>query len=391
MKKSILLLVISFMSIFAYAEWELCSPEGGNIYSIITKGNVLFMGTQFGVYKSNDGGNTWQLSNDGLTTLIVHVLFVKDDSILAGTNGGGIFVTTDDAGNWSSINNGLTGTMINAIVENDFGLFAGTNDAGVFVSSDNGSSWSAVNNGISNTTIKALVTMGNKLIAGTDGAGVFSSANNGQSWTAMNNGLSSWFIRSLYSLNNMLFAGTHAGLYRLDENSTYFTEITGNFYANVLSYSFDGTFLYIGTDCDGVFYSDNFGDDWTEWNDGLINKNIYSLGIFGNDIYAGCCCGYGLWKRLLHLYTGINKESRQFSVSIYPNPAKSFLTIEFTDRQMNLPCEIMIYDQAGKMVLQQGTVQNSSVIEVNCLTPGHYIARIADKDQAVHLKFEIAR
>jgi hypothetical protein len=56
--------------------------------------NLLFIGTDFGVHASLDGGKAWQRMKDGITTNPVHDLAIhpREQELIVGTHGRGIFI-----------------------------------------------------------------------------------------------------------------------------------------------------------------------------------------------------------------------------------------------------------------------------------------------------------
>lgn len=59
--------------------------------------NMLFVGTDFGVYVSMDNGSSWNVLDDGIPRVAVHDLLVhpRDNDLVVGTHGRGIFVIDD--------------------------------------------------------------------------------------------------------------------------------------------------------------------------------------------------------------------------------------------------------------------------------------------------------
>ena len=127
-----------------------------------TADKTLFIGTKFnGVYKTTDGGATWQEASSGLTimdvrTLVISPDFANDQTVFAGTAGGGIFKTTDRGVKWTRVDGGITTSDIRflAISPNysSYGfIFAVSNDGGgVFASIDKGTTWALRNSGLTN-------------------------------------------------------------------------------------------------------------------------------------------------------------------------------------------------------------------------------------------------
>ena len=66
-----------------------------------------------GVFRSADGGNTWEVASDGLSDLRVHSIdvspgFGTDGTLFAGTSGG-LFRSTDEGRSWTRLHEGLRG------------------------------------------------------------------------------------------------------------------------------------------------------------------------------------------------------------------------------------------------------------------------------------------
>ncbi len=96
--------------------------------------NLVYAGTFDGVYVSRDEGTSWQalgLGGIGVRTLAIDP---RNPNVLyAGTQGYGVFRGQDGGESWSEFNVGLTNSLVTAIVINSAGtrIYAGTN-GGVF-------------------------------------------------------------------------------------------------------------------------------------------------------------------------------------------------------------------------------------------------------------------
>ena len=85
--------------------WKLISnnlPERGSIYSIEedhVDPNLLFVGTEFGVFFSNNGGNNWKQLKAGLPTIAVRDMAIqrRENDLVLATFGRGFYVLDDYA------------------------------------------------------------------------------------------------------------------------------------------------------------------------------------------------------------------------------------------------------------------------------------------------------
>jgi photosystem II stability/assembly factor-like uncharacterized protein len=113
-----------------------------------TKSGTLFIGTDYGLYRSRDAGKTWAQLEQGLFNQNIHALAIdpKDNNILYAGTSGGIFKTEDGGDHWTDwfdAASGLTNGEVNDLVIHPTDseiLFAAT-QGGLFHSDDAGESW----------------------------------------------------------------------------------------------------------------------------------------------------------------------------------------------------------------------------------------------------------
>ena len=373
LKHFLLIAVISMISFTGMAQWNLVMQKGGNIFSLIKSENVRYAGTQFGVFKSIDNGVNWSIANTGLTNTVIHPMLSNQSRIFAGTEAG-IFISDNKGMNWTESNQGLTISKINCLLNTDEGIYAGTDDQGLFFSTDNGDNWSVLNNGITNLSIKTIVKNGSRLFIGTDGAGVFYSDNEGATWTQNNTGLVSWYIHHLEVKDSKLYVSTNSSFYISDNNGLSWSVLTTPFGHKVLCSVNYQDYMFVGTDGDGVFYTKDEGNTWTAWSDGLENKNMYAIEIFGDYVWAPSCCGFGLFKRLLPEITSIEKLTTKNKIKMYPNPAYHMINIDSEYAIQSL----LVYNQSGQLVLED--INKKGQINISHLISGIYTCLIKTKE-----------
>lgn len=149
--------------------------------------DTVYLGTYGGgVYKSTDGTNNFTQMPIGLSGLSLNVFALVIDRlntniIYAGTDTG-VFKSINGGGNWSA--SGLANTHITVLAIDPSDpkfIYAGT-DGGVFESTDGGANWNAINNGLTNTKVTSLAIDPSNpdiIYAGTDGGGVFKLTSSG--------------------------------------------------------------------------------------------------------------------------------------------------------------------------------------------------------------------
>ncbi|HNQ80483.1 MAG: hypothetical protein PHF93_09105 [Acidobacteriota bacterium] len=75
-------------------------PDGQPVYVIkedLKKKNLLFLGTEFGVFASLDGGRSWDSFSLNMPTVAVHDLFIhpREHDLIAATHGRGLWIMDD--------------------------------------------------------------------------------------------------------------------------------------------------------------------------------------------------------------------------------------------------------------------------------------------------------
>ncbi|MCF8413873.1 MAG: choice-of-anchor A family protein, partial [Melioribacteraceae bacterium] len=213
--------------------WTMTNDNSGNILTGTWGGNI---------YKSFDGGATWDtLSTTINATYIWDITVAANDDIYVATEIG-IYRSVDDGENWTFID--LNGYDVRALtfVGND--LYAGTWGYGIYKSADEGGNWTETNAGLDELAVHAIVkNSNNELFAGTFGGGVYKSVDAGDSWTRMPVGYNHIWTLGISS-DDVLYAGTYGG---------------------------------------GVYVSETDGATWNVANNGLSGQYIYSITFDAND------------------------------------------------------------------------------------------------------------
>jgi photosystem II stability/assembly factor-like uncharacterized protein len=217
--------------------------NGDLVYSFTTapgfipgEKGLVFAARGSGLYRSDDGGQTWQdaLENVGLTEplpitcAVLSPIFDQDGHAFAGAPGG-IFRTTDGGGTWSALvfpspPPTISTLAISPTFANDGTIFAGTMEDGVFISQDGGERWVAWNFGLLDLNVMCLAISpefphDETVFAGTE-TGILRSTNGGRAWREVDLPFGFEAVLSLaispdFSANSTIYAGTETqGLWR---------------------------------------------------------------------------------------------------------------------------------------------------------------------------------
>ena len=186
--------------------------------------SVVYAATAYGVFKTEDSGETWKERNAGFLKPFVSDVLLdrsKQHRILAATENG-VYRSTDGAKRWQL--SGLKGKGVRTLLQHPSEpkvFFAGTEDDGFFFSTDGGRTWHQSNAGITQLTVYTIAcdrSDSDMLYIGTHGGGIYRSVDRGKTWKQMIQGLDNLVVHSLLLLPSdpsVVFAGTlNGGLFK---------------------------------------------------------------------------------------------------------------------------------------------------------------------------------
>lgn len=160
----------------------------GNPESIlIDPGNPskVYVGTGWGIFRSSDGGQTWQ-KNNGYAYASALAIDPSDSNILYAGCSKSCYKSIDGGVNWTSYSGGLYGSCNKLIASSASStrLFYASN-AGIYKSVDSGVTWGACHNGIKANRIPALAvapSSPNIIYIEVGNNGFFKSSDSGNTW-----------------------------------------------------------------------------------------------------------------------------------------------------------------------------------------------------------------
>jgi photosystem II stability/assembly factor-like uncharacterized protein len=204
--------------------WMPVRPGGadGPLLVDVTNGHVLTGGSFEGVWRSPDGGQTWQSSSSGLS-IFARALAIdpaNPDRMYAGGLHGGLFRSTDGGASWALA--GLGDKWIETVALDPADtrrVYVGTT-TGISRSEDGGATWTAIGpptGGLLGMLILAIAvdpSTPSTLYAATGGYGVWKSTNFGAEWVQAATALANPLVLSLAldaAHPATLYAGTAGG------------------------------------------------------------------------------------------------------------------------------------------------------------------------------------
>lgn len=191
-----------------------------------------------GVFKSTNGGLSWNAVNNGLTNLDVKSLLISpaNPSTIYAANGDGVFRSTDGGSNWSALNNGLD-SQVNTLVADTntvngvttVTIYAGS-DTGLYKMNEGANAWSVTGNidPIATVVIDSKSSPHTVYTVNVHGWGASKSLDGGDSWTSL-----AIPDRQIYTLA-IDESTTPSTLYAVEANAYVYGE------ADIIWKSFDG-------------------------------------------------------------------------------------------------------------------------------------------------------
>ena len=262
-----------------------------------------------GVMKSDDGGETWALSNNGMGNKKVGRMIMHPDDpdmIIAATSSG-VFKTIDGGENWYK----PMGGNIKEIVfkTDDPSTIFASGGGNFYYSDDTGENWIQITSGLPGSSRGVIgVTPANPeyvyflITTSSSYKGIYQSVDGGLNFTLMSNSpnIMSWGCnggsggQAWYDLDiavdpldeNTIFAGGVNCFKSIDGGVTW--DISSHWWGDcgvpsvhadlhVLEYNpLDGK-LYAGND-GGIYWTDNGGEGWHEISNGLAIGQVYKIG-----------------------------------------------------------------------------------------------------------------
>ncbi len=231
-----------FVSKDGLNDWKKCSrglPDKIDINAIIAFGKTLVIGTfQQGIFISKDGGANWIPSKTKFSDIPIRTLIHFGDKLFVGTDNG-IYKSNDQGQTWDHIHG--SGMQINGFTIFQSKLYAAT-VSGAIMSKDNGATWKQI---YKDYTLHDISSDSLFIYALTIGGGLFRSKNDGQTWEDISQGIDpiSFYTFKIRNIGTDLFAAQHFGIYHSSDHGNHWHKLQNEF-PNTVAFLFLETTNY---------------------------------------------------------------------------------------------------------------------------------------------------
>ena len=306
----------------------------------IHKDNIYFVNEYKNLYVSNDLGKTFRrvTDNQSLSMSTILTIYIDEkDVVYLGTNNG-IYYSIDYGNKWEKYSPESISQTVYSLLKIGDTLFIGTDKNGLYRTSDNGQTVQqlTLNQKHPEIQINDIKYIDNNLYLGTkiysdsfkgitvNGEGIFFSSDMGNTWEKRNQGLpDSLEIVSIAEYGDYIFVGT----------------------------------TWYGA----IFYSSDQGQSWLPLNKGYAGYSLYKLSIYEGILYAASSAGiYSLnLKNWITGVDKLEKRNYFYSYDVYPNPAKEKVTANiYWDKTLDINnAEVGIYDIYGNKIESQENIE----------------------------------
>lgn len=252
-------LVASGIALFAATTYGVCrSTDQGESWQVVkgpgldipgglvVSGTTLYLRATFGISRSTDNGNNWTHIRD---LYLITCLGASDTAVFLGTDDGEILRSTNSGQSWQQVYQTTSATFpyrfISSFAARGTTLLATAANDGVLLSTDNGASWRPINTGLPLDQRIGRVAINGKDFYAATRSKVFLSTNQGASWEAVSDELTRERITTLAVIGSKLFAGTGiaelvSGGSELGGSGALVSDLPNGAVANVSAASFSG-------------------------------------------------------------------------------------------------------------------------------------------------------
>lgn len=256
-----------------------------NVTALRCFGDLVFCGTDKGVYRKGPGTGPWQAMNQGVTTGKVAFIELSDDTLYAAV-AAGLYRCPAAGSTWELLF--TAPSAITSFLKQEGRMWAGTAQHGVWHSAGYGLPWAAMNPGLTDLSVNCLAFADSGLTCGTRTKGIFSFREG--NWTPDGPGMISSLTWSMTVAGETLMAGDEEDVYRLEPGGNWTVVSPQVRYELFSSLAATGDTAFLSVELDTIYWPYDIPfilyttDKGTTWNP-LMNPVPFA----GDDPYWLYC------------------------------------------------------------------------------------------------------
>ncbi|MFQ6031960.1 MAG: FlgD immunoglobulin-like domain containing protein, partial [Candidatus Zixiibacteriota bacterium] len=322
------------------------------------------------VYRSIDGGESWECINHGMKTVGVEDLAIVPHNprvIYAGTHDRGVWKSTDGGESWQQVNNGLRNVMVRVLTYDEVKdvIYVGTYYGGIYKSTNGGESWIEISQGVTGAWIDhvSINPLNPRTIYASGFGNLFKSTDGAETWHRLGGGIPDTTLIFNVAIDpidtNIVYLSTSyygfgmvqflfaSGFYKsTDGGETWVNKSQGlpsNKHIGDIECYADGSIhrLYVTMGWEGVYMSEDGGENWNPRNNGIkggyagsltldpVEPDVLYLSIWLSGIYKSTDGGEHWYRRM----EGLDRKAESYGLVIDPNVHQRLYAISSTSSE----------------------------------------------------------
>ncbi|MDP2037428.1 MAG: T9SS type A sorting domain-containing protein [Ignavibacteria bacterium] len=327
-----ILYILIILSNHTIAQWKNISSIYGRAFTEYNGG--VLVAASGGIYFIEKSGATWKSTCIGLIDKYTTSVAAFQNKIIAGTTEG-VYVTNNLGQEWKTSNNGLpSSSSIRVLYVNDDKIYAGTQIAELFVSKNYGDNWECIRSSQQNEITRSIYASGSTILLGISGnfygeyGSIYKSTNSGSSWGEFHEIFYKTDVYSIAQTSSTICLGTGAGLFVSNDNGLNWKRI--NKTTTNCVYAVGSNLIVSNKEI-----SNDFGISWKKYDTGLpTSTGITAITVSDNFVYLSTDNGIYVIPSQ-EILTNIEDSDKALPSNYtlsqnYPNPFNPETAISFT-------------------------------------------------------------
>jgi photosystem II stability/assembly factor-like uncharacterized protein len=262
------------------------------------RANVLYAGSNAGVFISTDDGLNWFPASEGLPSMDIQSLLFdrRTGDLYAIVFGSGLYRLSSGSHTWVGAGGFNGSALLSLDINQRTGtIYAGLIDYGMYISPDDGYSWQTIGMALSNITPYDLLAgpqPGEVFVASNDG--IYHSTEVTSTWNHLTSNITTTVL-ARDPRSGIIYAGTGQGVLTLTPSQdTYLVDLTGLTGPEIQCLLFDDhTGTLFACTPEGIYRSTDGAATWESVNQGLASLQVHTIyqKPYTQELFAGTDSG----------------------------------------------------------------------------------------------------